>query len=68
MFAVIRQSTPTPVSKRTDAELANFLHEAIPGLIAVCRFGSSVSGETHAESDIDLAFRAAAPLDPVDRF
>jgi predicted nucleotidyltransferase len=39
-----------------DATISRFLRTAIPGLEAAYRFGSTVSGETHAESDVDVAF------------
>lgn len=52
----------------TDAQIAAFLRDAIPGLIAVYRFGSTAGGQPHAESDVDLAFLAAMPLTAVDRF
>jgi len=44
------------------------LRRALPALVAVYRFGSSAAGEKRPESDIDLAFMATAPLDPVVRF
>ena len=49
-------------------EIAALLRDALPGLIAVYRFGSTASGQTHAGSDVDLAFLAAAPVDAVARF
>jgi predicted nucleotidyltransferase len=52
----------------TDAEITDFLREAISGLVAVYRFGSTVAQRTHAQSDIDIAFLAATRIDPVDRF
>jgi predicted nucleotidyltransferase len=51
-----------------DAQIAAFLRDALPGLIAVYRFGSSVDGQTHAESDVDLAFLATASVEPMARF
>jgi predicted nucleotidyltransferase len=52
----------------TDAEITQFLHGAIPRLVAVYRFGSTATDQAHAESDIDLAFLAATRIDPVERF
>ncbi|MFN8559859.1 MAG: nucleotidyltransferase domain-containing protein [Dehalococcoidia bacterium] len=52
----------------TDAQIAALLRDAIPGLIAVYRFGSTARGQTHAGSDVDVAFLAAAPVNVVDRF
>jgi predicted nucleotidyltransferase len=51
-----------------DAEAAHLVTAAVPDTIALYRFGSTVTGATHAESDIDLAILAAHPLDPVFRF
>ena len=44
------------------------LRTALPDLAVVYLFGSACSGETHPESDIDLAFLAQGKLDPVLRF
>ena len=52
----------------TDAQIAAFLSDALPGLIAVYRFGSTAGGRTHAGSDVDIAFLPAAPVEPVARF
>ena len=51
-----------------DAAIRAELRRQIEGLIAVYRFGSSVHGETHRESDIDIAVLARAPLAPTRRF
>ncbi len=40
----------------------------IPGLAAVYLFGSAARGDAVAGSDVDLAFLADRPLDPVARF
>lgn len=52
----------------TDAQIADALHDAVPGLIAVYRFGSTAHDQTHSKSDVDIAFLAAAPIDPTARF
>ena len=44
------------------------IHGAVPGLVAIYRFGSSVSGEQIPASDVDLAVLATAPFDPLLRF
>ena len=44
------------------------IQSAIPALVAVYRFGSSVSGERSPGSDIDLAVLATTPIDPLLRF
>lgn len=41
---------------------------AVPSVVAVYQFGSSVSGGGTPESDLDLAVLTAGPLDPVVRF
>ena len=41
---------------------------AVPELVAVYRFGSSVSGERSPGSDVDLAVLATTPIDPMLRF
>jgi predicted nucleotidyltransferase len=51
-----------------DADVIRIVRDALPDAIALYRFGSSVSGATHDESDVDLAVLAPRPLDPVRRF
>lgn len=46
----------------TDSTIARVLRAGIPGLQAAYRFGSTASGETHATSDVDVAFIAADPI------
>ena len=41
-----------------DAEVIRMIREAIPDVMATYRFGSSVSGQAHAGSDVDLAVLA----------
>ena len=41
---------------------------AVPELVAIYRFGSSVSGEQSPGSDVDLALLATTPIDPLLRF
>lgn len=52
----------------TDAEIAQILRDAVPGLLAVYRFGSSVAGTARPDSDVDVAVLAAEPIDAVTRF
>ena len=49
-------------------QIISKLTEALPDLIAIYQFGSQETGETHKESDIDVAFLAHHPLSPVQRF
>lgn len=44
------------------------LRARVHGLVAIYRFGSSVHGETHGQSDVDIAVLARAPLAPAARF
>ncbi len=44
------------------------IRSAVPGLVAIYRFGSSVSGGRSPGSDVDLAVLATAPIDPLFRF
>lgn len=44
------------------------IRSAVPGLVAIYRFGSSVSGGRSPGSDVDLAVLATAPIDPLLRF
>jgi predicted nucleotidyltransferase len=45
-----------------DAIIARVLRASILGLQAAYRFGSTVSGQTHAASDVDVAFLATEAL------
>jgi len=51
-----------------DAEAVAIIREAVPDVVAIYRFGSTVRGGEHKASDVDLAFLAARPFDPVRRF
>jgi len=51
-----------------DARIAGRLAAALPGLVAVYRFGSTAAGTALAGSDVDLAVLAEAPVDPGHRF
>ncbi len=44
------------------------IRDAVPGLVAIYRFGSSVAGDRGPDSDVDLAVLAAAPIDALLRF
>ena len=44
------------------------IRSAVPELVAVYRFGSSVTGERTPGIDVDLAVLATTPLDPLRRF
>lgn len=45
-----------------DAATAAHLGHRVPGLLAAYRFGSTVAGTTHPQSDVDLAVLAERPL------
>jgi predicted nucleotidyltransferase len=44
------------------------IRAALPGVIAVYRFGSSADGSAGPESDVDLAVLAPGPLGAAERF
>lgn len=48
--------------------LVEWLRRQMPEVQMIYRFGSSVVGEEHAGSDLDLAFLAREPLDSVRRW
>ena len=45
-----------------DDALAATLTREFPGLVAAYRFGSTVWGQTHRDSDVDVAILADAPI------
>ncbi len=49
-------------------EIVRLLVEAVPGLIAVYRFGSRTIAQARPTSDVDLAILACQPLPSVRRF
>lgn len=51
-----------------DRQLSELLLREIPGLLVAYRFGSTVTGATHAGSDVDLAVLAPHPLEGERRF
>jgi predicted nucleotidyltransferase len=51
-----------------DATAVTEILAALPRVIAIYRFGSSVDGAPGPESDLDLAVLTESPLDPVVRF
>lgn len=44
------------------------IRDAVPGVVAIYLFGSRARGDARGGSDVDLAFLAPQPLDPVARF
>ena len=53
---------------RLDALVVDVLRQALPGLIAAYRFGSSVTGTGRPGSDLDFAVLPVHRLDAVARF
>lgn len=51
-----------------DATIRAIVRAAVPGVSAIYRFGSSVTGAMRADSDVDVAVLAPEPLDPLARF
>ena len=47
------------------AEVVSTLRSAFPDAIAIYAFGSRITGNTHAESDLDLAVLVAGYADPL---
>ncbi|MDH4329850.1 MAG: nucleotidyltransferase domain-containing protein [Nitrospira sp.] len=45
-----------------DASLREYIRKAVPGLIALYRFGSQAQGTARPGSDVDLAILAQAPI------
>lgn len=58
-------SSVDPSVRKTILEI---LRDAVPELLAVYQFGSTVGGTEHTESDLDLAFLASSPLPNLDRW
>jgi predicted nucleotidyltransferase len=58
----------TPDLEHENRTIIDLLRNAIGGLIAVYRFGSTVDGRAHRASDTDVAVLARAPILPVARF
>jgi predicted nucleotidyltransferase len=51
-----------------DRLIVDVLRHALEGIVAMYRFGSSVDGTTHRESDTDVAVLARTRLRHTDRF
>lgn len=51
-----------------DAAVVTALRAVAPDVIAIYRFGSTVSGSTHADSDVDVAMLTAHRLGAMARF
>ncbi len=49
-------------------DVLGLVRERLPGLVALYLFGSAATGETHAHSDVDLAFLGVEPLPACERF
>lgn len=60
-------SVPRPPAE-IDRAAVDILLSAIPDLVAIYRFGSTVRDTTRPDSDVDLAVLASRPVDPVERF
>jgi uncharacterized protein len=51
-----------------DASLSEYIRKAVPGLIALYRFGSQAKGTARPASDIDLAILSREPVPNLRRF
>ena len=58
----------SPGQQSLDEAATALLTESVSGIIAIYRFGSSVTGHSRPDSDIDLAVLADGNLDPHVRF
>ncbi len=54
--------------RRCGENIAKYLQQELPGLIAVYMFGSAARDELCATSDVDIAILPEAPLEPMRRF
>ena len=61
-------SEPTLSLEKSNAAAVARLRKAVPDLVAVYRFGSSVAGPPGPDGDLDFAFLGSEPLPPVRRF
>jgi predicted nucleotidyltransferase len=59
--------TARPASHLQDT-IREMVQEAVPGVISIYLFGSTVQGGEHDASDLDLAVLAQSPLDNLDRW
>lgn len=55
-------------SAPVDEQVVRHIRAALPQVVAIYRFGSSVHGSTHTESDLDLAVLPDEPLPPQMRW
>lgn len=52
----------------TPDQIITATRAALPDVQAIYWFGSSAVGQTHPESDIDIAVLMSRPMDPLDNF
>ena len=57
-----------PLDTSEQSTIRKWLQDAVPDLIAVYQFGSTVQGGEHAESALDLALLARSALPNLDRW
>jgi len=53
---------------RQDDAITEVISRSVPDVVAVYRFGSSIDGLQHPQSDVDVAILATRPLEPLRRF
>jgi len=51
-----------------DVALSEYIRKAVPGLIALYRFGSQAKGTARPDSDVDLAILSREPIPNLRRF
>jgi len=63
-MAQLQQRDATSAESGVPPEVARHIRERLPDVVAIYAFGSVASGQTHDESDLDLAVLADSPLEP----
>jgi predicted nucleotidyltransferase len=58
----------TRLDSNAQDSIREVVQEAVPRVIAIYQFGSTVQGSEHDTSDLDIAVLARSPLDNLDRW
>ncbi len=58
----------TSLDTHVRSTIRELVGDAVPDVIAIYQFGSTVGNEEHADSDLDLAVLAQSPLGNLDRW
>ena len=57
-----------PLDTSEQSTIRKRLQAAVPDVIAIYQFGSTVGGQEHGEGDLDLVILASRPLENLDRW